>query len=166
MKVSAAISSLLALGLLVSSSADTQTGRYFPQGRVELVGTSSDGSGIRVVLVVSKPPVVPGSAQAWRWGSEFSAPRTSVGLIELYKDKERLFVPISAYIDLGNPKSAYVEPFGKGFRVVISGGEAATSYTATLVFEGGVIRSRKVVHGEFPDSAWEETVYSFTLRSQ
>ena len=97
---------------------------------------------------------------------EGAAPQASLSLVEAYWGKDQVFIPRSAYVDLGNPRAASIETVGRRFRLVISGGDAATSYTAMLLFEGGMIRNRKVVNSEFPDSAWEETVYSFTLKSE
>jgi hypothetical protein len=89
-----------------------------------------------------------------------------MGQLDVYLGVNRVFVPISAYSDLGNPRSSTIETADKGFQIVVRGGDAATSYKATLVFEGGLLRSRKVVNGEFPDEAWEETIYSFNVRRE
>lgn len=60
---------------------------------------------------------------------------------------------------------ASLEKAERGFKLTISGGDAATSYRAVLVFDYEHIQRRKVTHGEFPDEVWEETVYSFISKN-
>jgi hypothetical protein len=99
---------------------------------------------------------------AFMWGGDDSqAPKSIVESISIVKGKKRIFVPLSAYADLGDPKKALLQPKGHGFQLVIIGGDAAGSYKAFFDFDNDEIKSRKVVSGEFPKDVWEETKFSF-----
>ena len=97
----------------------------------------------------------------WRWGVEGGDPTTVITGLDIQLDAVQLFIPISVYCDLSNPRSATLRRVGKTYEITIAGGDAAGAYRATLKFNGKWIRSKKVAHGEFPDEAWEETTYSF-----
>ncbi|MEW6108482.1 MAG: hypothetical protein AB1632_04830 [Nitrospirota bacterium] len=78
---------------------------------------------------------------------------------------ESIFIPLSAFADLGNPRSVNIES-GKRknrFAVVLNGGDAATSYTARFDFRDNILSERVVRHGEFPDQSWEKTTYKFNI---
>lgn len=100
---------------------------------------------------------------AFMWGGdEFEPPRRIIRTIILTRNSQNLYVPLSAYADLGDPTHITLDRFHKhGFRLTIIGGDAAGSYRAYLNFKGDEIISKKVVSGEFPNEAWEETNYSF-----
>ena len=72
-----------------------------------------------------------------------------------------VFVPLSAYCGLANPYEISFAANNKGFSITIFGGHAATSYKAEIITQEGYIQRRKVSHLEFPNVAWEETVYSY-----
>jgi hypothetical protein len=76
-----------------------------------------------------------------------------------------IFVPLSAFADLGNPRKVRIESRKeKGrFAVILTGGDAATSYSATLEFRDNLLSERLVRHGEFPDQSWEKTLYKFNV---
>lgn len=100
--------------------------------------------------------------EGFRWGGEDSvAPPTLIALIAVQSGEDKLFVPLSAYSDLGDPSQISLKSNGDGFELVIAGGDAGVAYNAVLVFEKGWLIRRRVVHGEFPDEAWEETKYSY-----
>lgn len=103
------------------------------------------------------------AAASWRWGAENRCPKTLISAFEVKADDKSIFVPISAFADLGNPRTVRIEP-GKdkgNFAVVIVGGDAATSYSARLEFKNNFLAKRLVKHGEFPEESWEETIYKF-----
>lgn len=103
--------------------------------------------------------------KAFMWGGdENSPPKKVIKRIEIIRNyrKQKIFIPLSAYADLGNPKSIslLVLPTSR-FRLVIVGGDAAGAYSAILEFKKNEILSRRVISGEFPKEVWEKTVYSF-----
>ena len=106
----------------------------------------------------------PGS---WVWGVDQECPHQAIVGLKVARDADTVFVPASAYMDLAGVRSLAIEPAGQGFRLVILGGDASTSYRATLAFGrearqgASVLQRRTVRSGEFPDDVWEETRYSF-----
>ena len=108
----------------------------------------------------------------WVWGADQECPRKVIAALTVKMDKKAIFVPVSAYGDLANLGSIAVKPTRDGFEVDIGGGDAATSYSATLQFQRGstaestVLRTRTVRSGEFPDEDWEETRYHFSEPSE
>ena len=102
-------------------------------------------------------------SKAYMWGGdETSPPRTIIRVITVLRNGQSIFVPISAYADLGKPTTLTLGKLsGHGFRLAIKGGDAAGSYRALLDFKNYEISRRKVVSGEFPKEVWEETTYSF-----
>lgn len=103
------------------------------------------------------------TASSWRWGAENSCPSTFVEALEVKVNDKLLFVPLSAFADLGNPRNVHIETRKEKdrFAVVLTGGDAATSYSATLEFRDNFLSERMVRHGEFPSEAWEKTHYKF-----
>lgn len=76
-----------------------------------------------------------------------------------------IFVPLSAYADLGDVKFASLNPIANGFILGLHGGETATSYDAKLVFKNGFLVSRIITLRENPQESREETTYSFPKRT-
>lgn len=100
--------------------------------------------------------------EGFRWGGEDStAPTTLITSVVVQSGANKLFVPLSAYSDLGDPHQISLKPIANGFELAIAGGDAGVSYNAVLVFEKGWLIRRQVVHGEFPDEAWESTQYAY-----
>jgi hypothetical protein len=133
------------------------TGSWLPAGKT-VVQAKAFGADITVRLEVGAPPA---SCAGWRWGAEGECPRAAVTGIEVAVGAEPLFVPRSAYADLGAPSNLEVRPGPASFDVVVHGGDAATAYAATLTFSRSTLQSRRVYNKSFRDSAWEETRYSF-----
>ena len=102
-------------------------------------------------------------SKAYMWGGdETFPPKKIIRAIAVLKNGEPIFIPLSAYADLGNPRKISLKKLpSHGFRLIISGGDAAGSYNATLDFNKNEISRRKVVSGEFPKEVWEETTFSF-----
>ena len=100
-----------------------------------------------------------------RWGSEYDCPNWQIAQLVLSFEKRSVFIPYSAFSDLGNPTSIQIEKDdGRSLYLIkIKGGDAATSYRATLKFEADLLLERIVYHGEFPDDAWEKTIYKFNI---
>lgn len=105
------------------------------------------------------------AASSWRWGAENTCPNAVVGALVVKVSGMPAFVPLSAFADLGNPRTVRIESRkGKGrFAVVLIGGDAATSYTATLEFRNNLLSERIVRHGEFPAESFEKTRYKFNV---
>lgn len=105
--------------------------------------------------------------KSWIWGADQECPKKVLSLLSIKWANQNLLVPASAYLDLAALHSIAIEPANAGFSLKLEGGDAATSYTARLEFDGdplrdqGVLRRRVVRHGEFPKLVWEETRYSF-----
>ena len=100
--------------------------------------------------------------KGYRWGGEdVEPPRALVSQLTVVVGGQDVFVPLSAFADLGNPRTVEVKVTRRGFDLIISGGDASASYRALLTFEGRTLARRKVQHGEFPNEAWEETQYRF-----
>lgn len=99
------------------------------------------------------------------WGGDeenLSLPKKIIHSVTVVKNKQKIFIPLSAYSDLGDPNYIELKPLsGKKFQLIITGSDAAGSYKATLEFENNEIWKRRIVSGEFPDDVWEETKYKF-----
>ncbi len=118
------------------------------------------------VFVKSLPKSQPcDAASSWRWGAENACPRTIIGSVTIKAFGKSLFVPLSAFADLGNPRTVKIESRKEkeSFVVILAGGDAATSYSAMLEFRNNLLSERVVRHGEFPDEAWEKTIYKFNM---
>jgi hypothetical protein len=129
--------------------------------RAELQGETADGKKLRIQIKVSPYSSSFPYRSGWRWGVEGGEPRTVLTRLAVYLGQEPLFIPVSAYADLSNVRTVSLQVRGKGYVITIAGGDAAGSYRAELQFEGAYVRKKKVVHGGFPDQAWEETTYAF-----
>lgn len=139
----------------------------FVENKAELTATIKAGTTVRVVIqkivIASDYPIKSG----FRWGGDDTElPKTLVGSVQVWIGNEKIFVPMSSYSDLGNPRTASLKKTRKGFEIKIGGGNAAGSYSAILLIENSNVHRRKVVSGEFPDQVWEETVYSFISRDE
>lgn len=106
------------------------------------------------------------NASDWQWGAD-GCPTTILYSLTVRRADQRLWVPVSAYLDLAEVTKLQIAPVGSGFEVKLFGGDAGTSYSAVLVFDTiqdvTLLRRRVVRSGEFPAEAWEETTYSFNL---
>lgn len=131
----------------------------------ELVAESGRIS-VRVTVTSSPESQTCNAATSWRWGAEGICPKSFVGALEVKLGGMPLFVPLSAFADLGNPRTVSIELHKeKGrFAVVLTGGDAANSYSATLDFKDGHLNERVVRHGEFPEESWEKTIYKFNVK--
>lgn len=118
------------------------------------------------VLVSPYPPSQPCLAAAsWRWGAENSCPKKTVIALEIKVDGVAVFVPVSCFLDLGDPRSVQIDASKEDrTAITIMGGDAATSYSATLELRGHTLAERIVRHGEFPDESFERTIYGFNFR--
>lgn len=128
-------------------------------GDNEVKAILPSGKEINLHLLIAKP--TENACEGWRWGAEDECPRQIIKKLIVFVANEKLFVPRSAFADLGNPERYIVKITSKGFDLYIYGGDAATSYVAKLRFSSNKIKTRKVESGENRESAWEETKFSF-----
>jgi len=101
---------------------------------------------------------------AYGWGVENACPSEIVSSVIVEQGALRQIVPLSAFADLAMPRSIKLSGVSpKSFTLAIVGGEAATSYTAFLKFNGIALVTRKVESGEFPKDSNETSTYRFNL---
>jgi hypothetical protein len=115
---------------------------------------------VRVLMEHRKIGV--GDAEAW-WGARRFArePQLVVSRIEMGRKQDRVYVPVSAWSGIAD-----VGWVGLGYRkggcvLMLKGGDAASSYTATLQIEGRQVTERVVRSSSFPDEAYEHTKYGY-----
>jgi hypothetical protein len=143
-----------------NSVAGNKTEKPSKQIRLALSKTVSRDSVNVVIHVYNYIEKLPYS-KSWQWGVERINPKYVIGEIDIKIGNMKIFVPLSAFMDLANPREAKLENIDNdGFKLSISGGDAATSYIADLYVKGGFVQKRKVMHGEFPEESYELTVYS------
>lgn len=151
---------ILALLIVCSPSAIAQSSALLHDTEL-----SAESGRINVKILVAAPSDSQGckTASSWRWGAENTCPNTLIGAVEVRVNTGLAFVPLSAFADLGNPRIVrIVGRKGEGrFAVMVIGGDAATSYKATLEFREDLLLERVVRHGEFPAESWERTIYKF-----
>ena len=156
---------LLALIMLFSSLVESSFAAVanFEEGvaKASMVLGASDLVSVSVETIESPKGHVYSKAYMWG-GDETSPPKRIIKAITVLRNGQIFFIPLSAYADLGNPREISLEKLPKhGFRLILSGGDAAGSYNAMLDFKKNEISRRKVTSGEFPKEVWEETVFSF-----
>jgi hypothetical protein len=137
-----------------------------PEGNTELKLDHVVGRSLSVVISQSKIADSYPYKDALLWGGDVGElPRTVMTGIRIDYGGEAVFVPASAFCDLGDVRQASLVPATRGFVLHLHGGDTAASYDATLRFDHGSITSRTVRLREFPDQRWEKTTFSFPRRS-
>jgi hypothetical protein len=86
-------------------------------------------------------------------------PCVLTGWISILVNENEIFIPRSAYSDLGDITSAEVSPNGNLFVLTIKGGDASESYIARLVFDKERVLERRLYSGEDPQHATEVSRY-------
>jgi hypothetical protein len=125
---------------------------------------NTKGNPVSVVVRAAAPTADFPFRQGYRWGAETSRPESIVTAIEIGVGPNTVFVPLSSYADLANPRSISLQGKGPAYRLSISGGDASVAYEAVLTFTKSYVTRRRVMNSSFPDSAWEESRYSYTTR--
>lgn len=151
----AAIALFLATVCWMCHAADV----WLTEGHHETIASAFKHKTIAVRTEVAR--LVDTRCAGWRWGSEGECPRLAIVGLAVAVDGEDIFVPRSAFADLGSPRSVTLRTRANSFDVIVEGGDAATSYTATLTFTQTALTRRKVFGNEFRQTAWDETKYSF-----
>ncbi len=145
-----------------ASYAATNTQVINSTGRTELKLTRTNDDVVKIsILQIELKDGFP-YKDALLWGGEVGQPPQAVlSSIQITEKNKTIFVPLSAYADLGDVKAASLKPTKRGFELALYGGNTATSYDAILIFSQGYLVSRTVRLVEFPDEALERTIYSF-----
>jgi hypothetical protein len=100
------------------------------------------------------------------WGGSIESvdePATSIKVVTspiVQINGKKVFVPLSSYSDLANPRRAGISTKGDTFLISITGGVDAPSYTAEILFTGEGIKSKTVTSTADPKEVWEMTYYS------
>lgn len=100
------------------------------------------------------------------WGGDLGEPPPNfVSEIQIKDASLDMFVPLSAYSDLGDVHRASIRKTPRGFTLILYGGDTATSYEADLQFADGFLVRRTVSLNDFPDTRREVTTYRFPPRT-
>ena len=133
-----------------------------PAGATEV--SFKDASGHLIVVTVTESKLDSSYLyhNAILWGGDVGVlPQSVVSELRIRMDQKLIFVPLSAFGDLGDVMSVSFSSIARGFRVSFHGGNTAASYDATLLFERGVLLRREVRLRELPDERWEKARYGF-----
>lgn len=161
------IHSLPVLVLLLCSIGEVlaQERAEFRNGIATAVTKDANGRVVSARVRIAKPGADFPFTQGYRWGTEVRPPDAVVTAVHIRVGDREIFVPLSAYADLADPSSISIHVAPKSASLSIRGGDASTSYDATLTFAGSFVTRRVVRNRAFPESAWEETRYSYTVRT-
>lgn len=148
-------------------SVATASSAKFINGIAQIEYRSNNDSISIKVFKTKFSPTFP-YQNGFRWGAnEVSKPKYVVSNIQVSNGNETIYIPLSAYCDLANPNKIMLDTSRNIFSLSIIGGDAGVSYKAKITFEKinsmFYIKSRKVMHGEFPEEVWEDTRYSFII---
>jgi len=130
-------------------------------GSATAVSKDKSGMPVAIVLRAEAPSTGFPFVRGYRWGTEVSSPEAVVTGLEIKVGKGEVFVPLSAYADLANPSSVRMDLASLPYRLHIRGGDASVAYEAQLIFTRRFVVRRRVANLSFPESAWEETRYSY-----
>ncbi len=158
----AILTSLFAIVALSCSGVIYANGADYIEKTISLKGKTPDGVPITFEITTREDPAK--NPHEDRWGVSPHHSDAVKPYISDLKGKfgdETVALSLSAYYDLAAPDSFSLEYTESLYHLVIRGGSAGTAYEARLTFEGEYLQKRKVFHREFPDVAWEETVYSY-----
>jgi hypothetical protein len=129
---------------------------------IDLHEKLADGTPVNIKITKVPIPKNYPYLETFMWGGdELEMPRSVISKVIVNIGKKRVYIPLSAYSDLGDPRKIKFLKTKDGFMLIISGSDAGGSYKATLRFDRHYIKTREVVSSEFPGQVWEETKYSF-----
>jgi hypothetical protein len=156
------ISLCLAMGVVAADALQAVQS----EGNTTVALKLSSGGEVRVTLKQEKAGDSYPYKDALLWGGDVGEPpRFLLTSIRILNGSDTIFLPLSAYGDLGDVKLASVDRTTHGFTLSLHGGEASAAYDATLSFSQGYLVSRIVALREFPDQRRERASYSFPRRS-
>jgi hypothetical protein len=151
--------SVCMVSLVTPLRSEARTCHEFEAGRVTFRENLGGNEVIAVVtsVTLSKQDSHPHAY----FGFDEATPSTVISDIELKVAGREIYLPLSTYGDLADPRSACIDTIGAGYRLTISGGSASTAYESALEFDRAVVRRRHTALTEFADERWETIVYSF-----
>jgi hypothetical protein len=85
-----------------------------------------------------------------------------VGEVEISIGEQEVWVPLSSYLDLGDPSAVTIEDVGSQSFTVVIRGQGDSGYYARLRVEGDRVVSRHVFAAGFEGDAGETAQYSYT----
>lgn len=158
------LSTLAVIALLANIGYGAEKVHHLnPAGSTEL---SLSKPKVRVTLWVTKLTNTFPYKNALFWGGDVGVlPKNFLSEIQVRSHSQTIFVPFSAYSDLGAVHRAFLRRTADGFALYLYGGETGTAYSAELIFAGGFMQSRTVFLNEFPQETREVTKYSFPENS-
>lgn len=147
---------LLFTMFLIADFAFAQDASFAKSNQITLIGCDGD---CEVVILRKTNEIM--AAKNWRWGADSQSPSLRLESLSVKFLGQEAHIPLSAFIDLGDPKK--IELFGRkdSLAVHIYGGETSTSYRAILYFQLGRLANKKVCASEFPTESCEKTEYLF-----
>lgn len=146
----------LSLFLLLNQLCLAQQMPFKNQDKLE--AKSKDG--LFVMQIERDRPSI-NSPKNWSWGADGKNPVKSVSGMNLHFKGKEIYVPISAFIDLGEPEILEITRSNNNLIVKIYGGQSSASYKAVLIFDSKHIKQRTVCSAEFPNESCEKTKYLF-----
>jgi hypothetical protein len=154
---------LICLELLTVASHGAETAQAIsPDGRTELTLAKSSNALVRVSITQIKVGDSFSYKNALLWGGDVDRlPEFVLSSVVIQEGNETIFVPLSAYSDLGDVKLASLNASSNGFILNLHGGNTASGYDVILMFSRGYLVSRTVRLREFPEERLEKTTYSF-----
>jgi len=135
------------------------------KGVAELTGTLNNGKKVKIELKKEKISQNYPYKNAVIWGTIKGMPTDLIAEITIIEDHKNIFIPLSAYSDLGNLNNASLKIAGNAYHVIIEGGDAGGGYKAIISIEKGKIKQRQVDDLEFEGVIGEKTTYSFYSES-
>lgn len=135
-------------------------------GQTELALKLPSGDSVTVDLQQAKIETSYPYRDGLIWGGDVGElPQSILISLHVQRGAETIYVPMSAYGDLGDVKSASLHASARGFVVSLHGGTTAAAYDVTLTFSAEYIVERLVALREFPKQRREKTTYSFPSRT-
>ena len=157
------------LAVLVAGHAlgAQQSTAVAPEGETSVVATVS-GLAVRVKLKThevqigkpsdQRPPVIESSCTYSRY------PCSVVDRLDIVVNGRRIFVPRSAFGDLGDVFRTEIAAREGGAVLTLYGGDASESYIARIAFDATRVTRRTLSPATEPDQPTQETAYFVTPR--
>ena len=149
---------ILAIVVAMTFPIPTRAG-VFPVGPTRITEAMRNGSWLTVTVNVSEEPI----PSTWRerlWGTD-ETPKTKRIVHELtisWADTS-VWIPLSAFSDLSNPRSLAFVPTKKGYSFRIQGGMDSADYEARFFVVSKSLIRRRVTMLVDPDLLSEDTHY-------
>lgn len=127
---------------------------------IKLPGPTKETVTCSIKVIKYSPEMVHGG---W-WGIAGSyapedRPQSVIGGISFWINKKEIVSPLSSFADLADPSWAKLQKIGRGYRLIMIGGDAASTYDLTIDFNNGRVTRRTVTGGQMPGKPSETTQY-------